>query len=66
MSLHQFFSILRARRLLAGLIMLAMLALAYIRTHAKEWFRRTGPGGTTDSRPPVSLAGNKQSATLVP
>jgi uncharacterized membrane protein len=49
-----------------AIIFLAMLALAYIRTHAKEWFRRTGPGGTTDSSPPVSLAGNKQSATLVP
>jgi len=48
------------------IIFLAMLALAYIRTHAKGWFRRTGPRGTTDSSPPVSLAGNKPSATLVP
>jgi len=43
-----------------------MLALAYVRTHAKGWMKKTGPGGTTDSSPPVSLAGNKRSATLVP
>jgi uncharacterized membrane protein len=49
-----------------AIIFLAMLALAYVRTHASGWMKKTGPGGTTDSRPPVSLAGNKQSATLVP
>jgi uncharacterized membrane protein len=48
------------------IIFLAMLALAYIRTHAKGWMKKTGSGGTTDSSPPVSLVGNKQSATLVP
>jgi hypothetical protein len=52
----------------AGLVIicLAMLALAYIRTHATSWLKKKGPGGTTDSSPPVSLAGNKRSATLVP
>ncbi|MBZ5690092.1 MAG: DUF1624 domain-containing protein [Acidobacteriia bacterium] len=49
-----------------AIIFLAMLALAYIRTHAKGWLKKTGPGGTIDSSPPVSLAGNKRSATLVP
>jgi uncharacterized membrane protein len=48
------------------IIFLAMLALAYVRTHAKGWLKRTGPGGTTDSSAPVSLAGNKRSATIVP
>src|SRR5207245_1172834 len=49
----------------AGLLVitLAMLALAYIRTHAKGWrknldgARPAGPGGTGDSSPPVLLAG---------
>ena len=49
-----------------AIIFLAMLALAYVRTHAKGWMKKTGPGGTTDSSPPISLAGNKQSATFVP
>ena len=48
------------------IIFLAMLALAYVRTHAKGWLKKTGPGGTTESSPPVLLAGNKRSATLVP
>jgi len=49
------------------LIFVAMLVLAYIRTHAKGWLKKTGPGGTTDNSPPVSLVGDKQpSATLVP
>ena len=48
------------------IIFLAMLALAYVRTHVSRWMKKTGPGGTTDSSPPVSLAGNKRSATLVP
>jgi len=48
------------------IIFLAMLALAYVRTHASRWMKKTGPGGTTDSSPPVSLAGSKRSATLVP
>ena len=48
------------------IIFLAMLALSYIRTHAKGWLKKTGPGGTTDSGPKVSLAGNKPSPTLVP
>jgi uncharacterized membrane protein len=47
------------------IIFLAMLALAYIRTHAKGWMKKTGPG-TTDSSPPVLLAGSNQSGTLVP
>ena len=49
-----------------AIIFLAMLVLAYVRTHASGWMKKTGPGGTTDSSPPISLAGNKQSATLVP
>ena len=49
-----------------AIIFLAMLALAYIRTHAKGWMKKTGPGKTTDSAPPVSPAENKRSATLVP
>jgi uncharacterized membrane protein len=48
------------------IISLAMLALAYLRTHATSWLKKRGPGGTDESSPPVSLAGNKQSATLVP
>lgn len=40
-----------------AIIFLAMLALAYIRTHAKQWLKGFGPGGTKDSSPPVSLAG---------
>ncbi len=48
------------------IIFLAMLALAYIRTHATSWLKKKGPGGTTDSSPPVSLAGNKRPATPVP
>jgi hypothetical protein len=48
------------------IIFLAMLALAFLRTHASGWMKKTGPGGTTDSSPPVSLAGNKRSATFVP
>ena len=49
------------------IIFLAMLALAYIRTHATGWLKKRGPGRTRDSSPPVPLAGNKQpSATLVP
>ena len=49
-----------------AIIFLAMLVLAYVRTHASGWMKKTGPGGTTDSSPPISLAGNKQSATFVP
>jgi uncharacterized membrane protein len=47
----------------AGLLVitLAMLVLAYIRTHAKGWRKRVGPGGTADSSPPVSLAGGVSS-----
>ncbi len=43
----------------AGLLVitLAMLALAWIRTHAKGWMKSTGQGGTPDSSPPVLLAG---------
>jgi len=48
------------------IIFLAMLALAYVRTHASRWMKKTGPGGTTDNSPPVSPAGNKRSVTLVP
>ena len=49
------------------IIFLAMVALAYIRTHATTWLKKLGPGGTTESSPPVSLACNKQpSANLVP
>ena len=44
------------------IISLAMLALAYVRTHAKGWFRKKGPGGTVDNSPPVSLAGEKRPA----
>ena len=42
-------------------ITLAMLALAYIRTHAKGWMKSTRPGGTPDSSPPVLLAGGASS-----
>jgi len=42
-------------------ITLAMLALAYIRTHAKGWMKSTGPGGTPDDSPPVLLAGGARS-----
>jgi len=31
------------------IIFLSMLALAYIRTHAKGWLKRLGPGGTADN-----------------
>ncbi len=39
------------------IIFLAMLALAYIRTHAKGWLKRIGAGGSKDSSSPVSVAG---------
>ncbi len=42
-----------------AIIFLAMLALAYIRTHAKRWIKGLG-SGTKDSSPPVSLAGNRR------
>jgi uncharacterized membrane protein len=42
-----------------AIIFLAMLALAYIRTHAKGWIKKEGAGGTADSSPPVPLAGNQ-------
>ena len=49
------------------IIFLSMLALAYIRTHAREWLKKKGPGGTSESSPPVPLAGDRQSqANLVP
>jgi uncharacterized membrane protein len=47
-----------------AIIFLAMLVLAYVRTHASGWLKKSGPGGTTESSPPVSLAGGKRS--LVP
>jgi uncharacterized membrane protein len=34
-----------------AIIFLSMLALAYIRTHAKNWLQRFGPGGTADNSP---------------
>jgi len=42
----------------AGLLVitLAMLALAYIRTHAKGWRQKTGPGGAVEARPPALQA----------
>jgi uncharacterized membrane protein len=45
----------------AGLLVitLAMLALAYIRTHAKSWRKNVGPGGPADTSPPVLLAGGR-------
>jgi len=48
------------------IIFLAMLALAYIRTHARGWLKKAGLGGTTESSPPVSVAGEKPKATVVP
>jgi hypothetical protein len=33
------------------IIFVAMLALAYIRTHARGWFKNAGSGGTTDNSP---------------
>jgi uncharacterized membrane protein len=46
----------------AGLLVisLAMLALAYARTHAKGWMKHIGPGGTIDSSPPALLAGGRR------
>ncbi len=38
-------------------ITLAMLALAYGRTHAKGWWKRVGPGATRDIGQAVPLAG---------
>lgn len=50
-----------------AIVFLAMLALAYIRTHAKGWLKGFGPGGTKDSSPPVSLAGrDRPRANVVP
>jgi len=49
-----------------GIIFVSMLALAYIRTHAKGWMKKIGPGGTTESSPPVSLAGKEPRASIVP
>ncbi len=45
----------------AGLLVitLAMLALAYIRTHAGGLRKSVGPGGTAESSPPVLLAGGR-------
>ena len=42
----------------AGLIVitLAMIALAYIRTHAKGWMKKTGPEGPREMNQPVFLA----------
>jgi uncharacterized membrane protein len=39
------------------IIFLAMVLLAYGRTHGKEWIKKVGPEGTVDSSPPVLLAG---------
>jgi hypothetical protein len=36
-----------------AIIFLSMLALAYIRTHAKEWLKRVNPKGTIESSPAV-------------
>jgi hypothetical protein len=36
-----------------AIIFLAMLALAYIRTHAREWLKRVGPKGTIEGSPAV-------------
>jgi uncharacterized membrane protein len=47
-----------------AIIFVAMLGLAYVRTHAKGWFRRTGRGGSVDGSPAVSVAG-KHPATPV-
>jgi uncharacterized membrane protein len=49
-----------------GIIFVSMLALAYVRTHAKGWLKRVGPGGTRETGPPVSLAGGKRGASIVP
>ncbi len=49
-----------------AIIFLAMLALAYIRTHAKGWLKRTGSGGTSETSPPVPLAGVERPATHLP
>ena len=42
----------------AGLIVitLAMIALAYIRTHAQGWMKKVGPEGPRDMKPPVFAA----------
>jgi uncharacterized membrane protein len=49
-----------------AIIFLSMLALAYIRTHAKGWLKKVGPGGTIENSPPVPLAGQKPNPTPVP
>jgi uncharacterized membrane protein len=49
-----------------AIIFLSMLALAYIRTHAKRWLKKVGPGGTIENTPPVPLAGQKPNPTLAP
>jgi len=41
-------------------ISLAMLGLAYVRTHAKGWMNNIGPRESTDSSPPVLLAGGRR------
>jgi uncharacterized membrane protein len=43
------------------IITLAMLALAYVRTHIKGW-KWVGPGGTVENSPPVPLAGRMPSS----
>ncbi len=49
------------------IIFLSMVALAYIRTHAKGWLKKKGSGGTSESSPPVSVAGGARSpAKVVP
>lgn len=40
-----------------AIIFLSMLALAYIRTHAKGWFRKVDSGVTVEGGPPVSSPG---------
>jgi len=49
-----------------AIIFLSMLALAYIRTHAKGWLKKAGPGGPIENSSPVPLAGQKSNPTLVP
>ena len=46
------------------IIFLSMLALAYIRTHAKGWMKRVGPEGTPDNSPAVQHRVHAENAAV--
>ena len=45
-------------------ITLAMIALAYIRTHLKGWMQKVGPRRSIDNSPPLSAAGGASEMSL--